>query len=335
MTSTNETLDMAKNSLRKRFNSNSLQQLLIFATWIVLLIGFSIADPHFMRMGNIVALLLASAVTGIQALGVTFTIATGGIDITPGLGMAMTGVITAMCMTAFHLPIWLAVLAGILSGAVLGWINGLLIAGFGVQPMIATWAMMLVAQGVALILSGSKPVYTTDEVWLSTKSHAARRFLGIPNAVWIFLAVAVISWIVLNKTRLGRYALSMGSNEEATRMSGVNVRRWKWAVYVLAGCFTGLSGVVMTSRLSAAQPATGSGYEMYAIAAAVIGGASLAGGRASITGTVIGALIITTINNGLQIMSVPDPWQKVFLGIVVIAAVLVDIYRQHNAKKAK
>lgn len=104
MTSTNETLDMAKNSLRKRFNSNSLQQLLIFATWIVLLIGFSIADPHFMRMGNIVALLLASAVTGIQALGVTFTIATGGIDITPGLGMAMTGVITAMCMTAFHLP---------------------------------------------------------------------------------------------------------------------------------------------------------------------------------------------------------------------------------------
>ena len=140
MTSTNETLDMAKNSLRKRFNSNSLQQLLIFATWIVLLIGFSIADPHFMRMGNIVALLLASAVTGIQALGVTFTIATGGIDITPGLGMAMTGVITAMCMTAFHLPIWLAVLAGILSGAVLGWINGLLIAGFGVQPMIATLA---------------------------------------------------------------------------------------------------------------------------------------------------------------------------------------------------
>lgn len=334
MTSTNETLDMAKNSLRKRFNSNSLQQLLIFATWIVLLIGFSIADPHFMRMGNIVALLLASAVTGIQALGVTFTIATGGIDITPGLGMAMTGVITAMCMTAFHLPIWLAVLAGILSGAVLGWINGLLIAGFGVQPMIATLAMMLVAQGVALILSGSKPVYTTDEVGFDQIARGTQ-ILGISNAVWIFLAVAVISWIVLNKTRLGRYALSMGSNEEATRMSGVNVRRWKWAVYVLAGCFTGLSGVVMTSRLSAAQPATGSGYEMYAIAAAVIGGASLAGGRASITGTVIGALIITTINNGLQIMSVPDPWQKVFLGIVVIAAVLVDIYRQHNAKKAK
>ena len=312
MTSTNETLDMAKNSLRKRFNSNSLQQLLIFATWIVLLIGFSIADPHFMRMGNIVALLLASAVTGIQALGVTFTIATGGIDITPGLGMAMTGVITAMCMTAFHLPIWLAVLAGILSGAVLGWINGLLIAGFGVQPMIATLAMMLVAQGVALILSGSKPVYTTDEVGFDQIARGTQ-ILGIPNAVWIFLAVAVISWIVLKKTRLGRYALSMGSKEEATRMSGV----------------------VMTSRLSAAQPATGSGYEMYAIAAAVIGGASLAGGRASITGTVIGALIITTINNGLQIMSVPDPWQKVFLGIVVIAAVLVDIYRQHNAKKAK
>lgn len=323
-----------KPTLLRHFSSSSLQQLLIFGTWIVLLIGFSIADPHFMRMGNIVALLLASAVTGIQALGVTFAIATGGIDITPGLGMAMTGVITALCMVTFHLPIWLAVIVGILSGAVLGWINGLLIAGFNMQPMIATLAMMLVAQGAALVLSGSKPVYTTDEVGFDQIARGTQLF-GIPNAVLIFLVLAIISWVILNKTRLGRYALSMGSNEEATRMSGVNVRRWKWAIYVLAGSYTGLSGVVMTSRLSAAQPATGSGYEMYAIAAAVIGGASLAGGRASIVGTVIGALIITTINNGLQILSVPDPWQKIFLGIVVIAAVLVDLYRQHNQKKVK
>lgn len=322
-----------KPALPRRIPSSSLQQLLIFGTWIILLIGFSIADPHFMRMGNIVALLLASAVTGIQALGVTFTIATGGIDITPGLGMAMTGVITAMCMVTFHLPIWLAVIIGILSGAILGWVNGLLIAGCKMQPMIATLAMMLVAQGAALVLSGSKPVYTTDEVGFDQIARGTQLF-GIPNAVWIFLGLAVISWIILNKTRLGRYALAMGSNEEATRMSGVNVRRWKWAIYVLAGSYTGLSGVVMTSRLSAAQPATGSGYEMYAIAAAVIGGASLAGGRASIVGTAIGALIITTINNGLQILSVPDPWQKIFLGIVVVAAVLVDLYRQYNQKKA-
>lgn len=324
----------AKPAWLQRFSSVSVQQLLIFGTWIVLLIGFSIADPHFMRMGNIVSLLLASAVTGIQALGVTFAIATGGIDITPGLGMAMTGVITAMCMVTFHMPMWAAIIVGILAGAVLGWVNGLLIAGFKMQPMIATLAMMLVAQGAALVLSGSKPIYTTDVAGFDQLARGTQ-LLGIPNAVWIFLALAVVSWVILNKTRLGRYALSMGSNEEATRMSGVNVRFWKWAVYVLAGCYTGLSGVVMTSRLSAAQPATGSGYEMYAIAAAVIGGASLAGGRASIVGTVIGALIITTINNGLQILSVPDPWQKIFLGIVVIAAVLVDIYRQHNQKKVR
>lgn len=334
MSTTNTNKTLPKSSILKRMNSNSLQQLLVLATWIILLIGFSIADPHFMRMGNIVALLLASAVTGIQALGVTFAIATGGIDITPGLGMAMTGVITGLCMVTFNLPIWLAVLIGILSGALLGWINGLLIAGFGIQPMIATLAMMLVAQGVALILSGSKPIYTTDKTGFDQIARGSQ-LLGIPNAVWIFLALAVISWVILNKTRLGRYALAMGSNEEATRMSGVNVRRWKWGIYVLAGCFTGLSGVVMTSRLSAAQPATGQGYEMYAIAAAVIGGASLVGGRASIAGTVLGALIITTINNGLQILSVPDPWQKVFLGVVVIAAVLVDIYRQHRQKSLK
>lgn len=327
----------SSDSLSKRkihFGTSSLQQILIFATWIVLLVGFSLADPHFIKPGNIVALLLASAVTGIQALGVTFAISTGGIDITPGLGMAMTGVITGTMMVTFHFPIWLAVLSGILAGALLGWINGLLIAGFGMQPMIATLAMMLVCQGIALILSGSKPIYTTSQKGFDQIARGTQ-LLGIPNAVWIFLLVAIMSWIILNKTRLGRYALAIGSNEEATRMSGVNVRRWKWGIYVLAGCFTGLSGVVMASRLSAAQPATGQGYEMYAIAAAVIGGASLTGGRASIVGTVLGALIITTINNGLQILSVPDPWQKVFLGAVVIGAVLVDIYRQHNQHSTK
>lgn len=310
----------------------AIQQIVIFLTWLVLLLAFSVASPHFWTLANMMSLLMASAVTGIQALGVTFTIATGGIDITPGLGMAMTGVITGTVLVTLGMPIWIGVLAGILSGALLGWVNGLLIAGFGMQPMIATLAMMLVAQGVALVLSASKPIYTTD---VSGFDQIARgtQVLGVPNAVWIFFIAAVIAWFVLSKLRLGRYALSIGSNEEATRMSGVNVRRWKWGVYVLAGSFTGLSGVVMASRLSAAQPATGAGYEMYAIAAAVIGGASLAGGRASAMGTVIGALIITTINNGLQILSVPDSWQKIFLGVVVIGAVLVDLWRQKRAQK--
>jgi ribose transport system permease protein len=314
--------------------SGSIQQWLILATWIVLLAGFSIVNPYFLKLGNISALLLASAVTGIQALGTTFPIATGGIDITSGLGMAMTGVVTGLALTVLHLPIWLGLVAGIAAGAALGWVNGLLVAGFGMQPMIATLAMQLVCQGLALIFSNSQPIYTTQIKGFDQLARGTQ-ILGMPNAVWIFLIAAVVAWAILSKTRLGRYALAIGSNEEATRLSGVNVRRQKWNVYILAGCFTGLSGVVMTSRLSAAQPATGQGYEMYAIAAAVIGGASLLGGRASIVGTVLGALIITTINNGLQIMSVPDPWQKVFLGAVVVAAVLVDIYRQHNERKIR
>lgn len=310
----------------------SMQQLMIVATLAALLVVFSIASPYFMQWSNITSLLMASAVTGIQALGVTFAIATGGIDITPGFGMAMTGVVAALSMVTFGAPIWLGVLIGIAAGALLGWVNGLLIARLGLQPMIATLAMMLVAQGVALVLSGSKPVYTTDIEgfdWIARGTP----LLGIPNAVWIFFLAAIVAWVLLTKTLLGRYALSIGSSEEATRLSGVNVRRWKWAVYVLAGSFTGLSGVVMASRLSAAQPATGAGYEMYAIAAAVIGGASLAGGRASVVGTVIGALIITTINNGLQILSVPDPWQKIVLGAVVVLAVVVDVRRQKAARR--
>lgn len=321
-------------SSRKFRRGSSAQQLMILLTLVALIAIFSFSSPYFFTWSNATALLMASAVIGIQALGVTFAIATGGIDITPGLGMALTGVICAMSMTYFGLPIWLGVLVGIAAGAVLGWINGLLIAGFGMQPMIATLAMMLVAQGLALMFSGSKPVYTTDLVGFDSIARGAPLF-GIPNAVWIFFGAAVVAWVLLSKTRLGRYAIAMGSNEEATAMSGVNVRRWKWAIYVLAGAFTGLSGVVMTSRLSAAQPATGSGYEMYAIAAAVIGGASLSGGRASVFGTVIGALIITTINNGLQILSVPDPVQKVVLGVVVILAVLVDIRRQKTLAAKK
>jgi ribose transport system permease protein len=200
------------------------------------------------------------------------------------------------------------------------------------QPMIATLAMMLVCQGLALVISDTKPVYL--DVADGFKEVAIARFgvlggfKGIPMAVVIFLVAAVIGAAILNKTTLGRYAIAMGSNEEATRISGINVTRWKIAVYTLAGAFTGLSAVVMAARLNAAQPATGVGYEMYAIAAVVIGGTSLRGGRASMLGSVVGALIISTINTGLAILSVPDQWQKVLLGAVVLIAVGVDTLRR-------
>ena len=308
----------------------SVQQLLVFATLAVLLLVFSFASPYFMTFSNVSSLLMATAVTGIQALGLTFVIATGVIDLTPGLGMALCSVLTGVFLVTFGLPIWLGVPLGILIGTLIGFVNGLLIARLRMQPMIATLAMMLVCQGLALVFSGASPIYLSKIQGFEAIARGTLVF-GIPNAVTIFFVAAIIAAVLLNKSILGRYAISMGSNEAATRISCIDVRKLKILVYMLAWTFTGLSGIVMAARLNSAQPATGAGYEMYAIAAVVIGGTSLRGGRANILGTVVGALIISTINNGLQILSIPDQFQKVVLGVVVLVAVFIDIASRGKA----
>jgi ribose transport system permease protein len=202
----------------------------------------------------------------------------------------------------------------------------------GLPPFIATLAMMLVAQGLALVLSDSAPIYFTDDPSYSAIS-TGRLIPGVdlPNAVLILGALAVIAGVLLNRTVLGRYTYSIGSNEEATALSGIDVRRWKVLIYTLAGLFIGLAGVLISARLGSAQPATGTGYELQAIAAVVIGGTSLSGGKGSIVGTVIGALIISVLNNGLQIMSIPQEWQNVILGLVILVAVYADMARKRAA----
>lgn len=310
----------------------SAQQLLVFTTLIVLVIFFSVASPAFATQANFSQLLLATAVTGIQALGLTFVIATGGIDLTVGFGMALSSVVMGVAMRDLGVPIWVGVLVCIGTGVLIGLVNGLLVAVAKMQPMIATLAVMLICQGLALVVSGTKPVYLDGsegfkEIAIS-RLGVMGGFMGIPMAVVIFFGAAIVAGFILNKSTLGRYAISIGSNEEATRISGINVTKWKILIYSLAGAFTGLSGVIMAARLNAAQPATGMGYEMYAIAAVVIGGTSLRGGRASILGSVVGALVISTINTGLAILAVPDQWQKVILGVVVLIAVGVDTLRR-------
>lgn len=306
-----------------------LQQGMVLLVLALLVIFFSMMQPKFASWSNISALLLASVVTCAQALGLSFVIATGGIDLTPGFGMAMASVVLAVLIadTGLHLPIWVGIVAALAAGALLGLINGTLVAYLKMQPMIATLAMMLVCAGVALVLSNSRTVSLRSVRGYELIS-LGQVIPGVPNAVVIVLILAVIAGVVMNKTVVGRYALAIGSNKEATRISGINTRRWEVLAYVIGGIFTGVSAILMTSRLSAAQPTLGQGYEMYAIAAAVIGGTSLRGGRASIFGAVIGAVTIQTIFNGLTVMGVPDQWQKVVLGIVVLVAVFVDIMRR-------
>lgn len=307
-----------------------LQQAMVVFVLILLVIFFTLMKPNFASWSNVSSLLLASVVTGVQALGLSFVIATGGIDLTPGLGMAATSVFAALLIareTGLGLPLWVGILGGLAAGLLLGLINGLLVAYVKMQPMIATLAMMMVCWGAALVMADGRTI-SLRSVEGYDQIAVGQLIPNLPNGVLILVMLAILAGVAMNKMRVGRYSLAIGSNEEATRISGVNTRRWKVLAYVICGLFTGISGILMSSRLSAAQPTLGQGYEMYAIAAAVIGGTSLRGGRASIFGAVIGAVTIQTIFNGLTVMGVQDQWQKVVLGVVVLLAVFVDITRR-------
>ncbi|MDT7659167.1 MAG: ribose transport system permease protein [Pseudonocardiales bacterium] len=306
-----------------------LQQFLAFASLIVIFVFFAVVSPDFLNYGNVTAILFSTVVIGTLALGTTFVIITGGIDLSLGTGMALCAVISGVLIVNSGLPMPLGVLGAVLFGGVIGLVNGINVAVLKLPPFIATLAMMLVAQGLALVISGSAPIYFNDSPNYSKISTGSIiPGTNFPNAVLIFAVLAVAAGVLLNKTVLGRYTYSIGSNEEATALSGINVRGWKLIIYTLAGLFTGLAGVLISARLGSAQPATGVGYELQAIAAVVIGGTSLSGGKGSIVGTVIGALIISVLNNGLQIMSIPQEWQNVILGCVILVAVYADMARK-------
>ncbi|MBH0130191.1 ABC transporter permease [Salinibacterium sp. NK8237] len=309
------------------FLKRQAQQSLAFGTLIVLVVFFSIANPAFLTWPNISGVLLATAVIGILALGTTFVIITGGIDLSIGTGMTLAAVMTGVFVVNMGVPVWLGVIGGIATGGLMGFVNGLNIAYLKLPPFIATLAMMLIAQGLSLIISGVRPIYFSAIAPEFSQIALGNLIPSFPNAVLITIVVALIAYIVLGKTVLGRFTFAIGSNEEATRLSGVNTRRWKILIYTFAGLFTGIAGVVIASRLDSAQPALGVGYELQAIAAVIIGGTSLLGGRGSILGTVIGALIMSVVINGLRIMSIQTEWQNVVVGVVILVAVYFDTLR--------
>jgi ribose transport system permease protein len=316
----------------RRTLKDRLQQLLAFASLIVIFGFFAVASPNFLNYGNVTAILFSTVVIGTLALGTTFVIITGGIDLSIGTGMALCAVMSGVLIVDAGLPLALGVLGAILFGGLIGLVNGVNVAVLRLPPFIATLAMMLVAQGLALVVSDSAPIYFDGTPAYSEISIGSIvPGTDFPNAVLILAVAAVLAGVLLNRTVLGRYTYSIGSNEEATALSGIDVRRWKIVVYTLAGLFTGLAGVMISARLGSAQPATGMGYELQAIAAVVIGGTSLSGGKGSIVGTVIGALIISVLNNGLQIMSIPQEWQNVILGCVILLAVYADRARKRSS----
>jgi ribose transport system permease protein len=319
-----------------RLAAGAQQKILAFASLIVLLVFFSVASPNFLQTSNILAILQATSVNGVLAIAATLVIITGGIDLSVGTLMTFTAVIAGVVLTFWGMAMPFGIVAAIAAGATCGFVSGTLIARMKIPPFIATLGMMLVLKGLSLVISGTKPIYFNDTPnfpLLSTGSFIGAVFPAVPvpnGVVILFLLALAMSW-VLNRTTLGRYCFALGSNEEAVRLSGVNADGWKVAIYALAGGICGIAGLLIASRLNSAQPALGLGYELDAIAAVVIGGTSLAGGRGSILGTIIGALIMSVLLNGLRVMSVAQEWQTVVTGVIIIAAVYADMLRRRRA----
>jgi ribose transport system permease protein len=332
---TTQTVKSESKNAKSLFRSDAMQRLLAFGALILLFIVFSIASPYFLTFDNIIGILLATAVNGVLALGVTFVIITAGIDLSVGTVMTFSAVMTGVFITNLHFPVPVGILGGVLAGTLAGFVNGNVISRMKIPPFIATLGMFYIAKGLSLVISGLKPIYFNDtpafrEMTMGSVVGNIIPGFPVPNAVFIMFGAAFIAHLILSRTILGRYTFALGSNEEATRLSGVNVASWKTAVYTLCGMFAGIGGVLMASRLNSAQPALGSGYELDAIAAVVIGGTSLSGGEGSILGTIIGAFLISTLTNGLRILSVPQEWQMVVTGTIVILAVFLDILRRRR-----
>ena len=319
----------------KRTSSDTVQRLLAFGALIIIFIFFSIASPYFFTFSNVVGILIATAVNGLLALGVTFIIISGGIDLSVGTVMTLCSVMSAVMIKNLGLPVPVGIIVGVLTGGVAGFVNGIMISKLKLPPFIATLGMLNVARGLSLVITDLSPIYFPLETGFN--NIAMGSILGavipgfeIPNAVLIMFGAAVVAGLILTKTVIGRYCFALGSNEEAARLSGVNIVFWKTAIYTLGGLFVGIAGIIIAARLNSAQPALGQGYELDAIAAAVIGGISMSGGEGTMVGTIIGAFIISTLTNGLRMMSVPQEWQITVTGLIIILAVYLDIIRRRR-----
>ena len=311
-------------------STSAMQKAVAFVVLIVLLVYFSFAATNFMSASNMVGILQATAVNGVLGVACTFVIITAGIDLSVGTLMTFCAVMAGVVLTNWGMPLWIGIIAALFFGAVSGAVSGLIITKLRVPPFIATLGMMLLLKGLSLVIAHDKPIYFNDTPNFSVISNDSLisyfiPSLEIPNGVLILFIVAVLASFILNRSILGRYVFALGSNEEAARLSGVNTDFWKIVTYSLGGFICGIAGLIIASRLNSAQPALGQGYELEAIAATVIGGTSLSGGRGTILGTIIGAFIMSVLTNGLRIMGVAQEWQIVVTGIIIIVAVYVDM----------
>ncbi|PLR76695.1 sugar ABC transporter permease [Bacillus sp. V3-13] len=295
---------------------------------IALVVLMSILSPTFFTSGNLLNIVRQMSIIGIVAIGVTMVIITTGIDLSSGSVIALVSVMVATFAQPDSYPLIVAILIGLGVGLLAGVINGTIIAKGKIAPFIVTLGMMTAARGAALLFSDGRPIGNLSPAFTFIGQGT---LLGIPVPIFIFAFVGIVSYMLLNHTKFGKYVYAIGGNEQAAIIAGVNVVKYKILIYGYAGLLSSVAGIVLTSRIASGQPTAGTMYELDAIAAAVIGGTSLTGGIGTIGGTIIGALIIGVMNNGLDLLNVSSYWQQILKGAIIVIAVLIDSRKNKKA----
>jgi ribose transport system permease protein len=303
-----------------------IQRLLPFLTLAVLFIGLAIASPHFLTNTNLSSVVRQTAVINIMALGMTLIIIAGGIDLSVGAILAMSGLLGCMAMEKGQ-PIPVGVFVGILTGGFWGFVNGALTTKLRINPFIVTLGTLGIVRGLTLIISNGLPVHQIPREF---SFLGEGNVLGVPFVLWILLICALFVHVLLEHTKLGRYAFAIGSNPDAAFYAGIPVAFHTTAVYAIGGMLTGLAGMIEASRLMTGQPTAGQGYELQAIAAVVIGGGSLRGGEGSVVGTLVGAFIMGLLSNGSDLLGISPYLQQAIIGAVIILAVSFDELRKRK-----
>jgi len=308
----------------KGFDKNWIQTYMLIFIVVGLGVVLSIVSKNFLTTTNLLNVVRQIAINGILAIGMTIVCLTGGIDLSVGSIVAFSGIVTAGLLRDKNLPMIVVILLAILVGAVLGLYNGYFIAYWNAAPFVVTLSMMTIARGMTYVYCDGRPISNLPTGFLAIGKGSIAR---IPAPTIILIVVFVLASIMLTKLKFGRYIYAVGGNENAAMVSGINVKRIKMMVYVLSGTACGIAAIILTARVSAGLPTAGSGYELDAIAATVIGGTSLSGGRGRLWGTMVGAILLGIVNNGLDLLNVSSFYQQIVKGLIILGAILIDSKR--------
>jgi ribose transport system permease protein len=307
----------------------------IFLILVIMVLALTVLTPvvrgeqFFLTSRNLLQVLQQAAINLIIAIGMTYVITSRGIDLSVGSIVALSGVVAGIAMNAGAGP-YLGFAVAVMIGGLCGAFNGFLITRLGLQPFIVTLGTLGMFRGLALVLTEGRPIWGFSREFLQI---FAGRIYGIPVQVVIALTLTLIFWLILTRTRFGKYTTAIGGNEDTTRLAGIPVNWHKFKIYTLSGLLTGIAGALLTARLSSADPVAGQFFELDAIAATIMGGTSLMGGEGTIGGTVVGALVISLVRNGMNLLNVPTFWQQFVLGAVIILAVMLDQWRRRRASR--